>query len=352
MKDEGIQKYLDALETGDAALLEELAIKAGYVKRDDSLLRLHLAKIQLKTDCANIRCKVENDADISDSEWLAFCDSRKRFLKSIQSRIEIRTDYCPSLRPSLVTNIEMKKRWQSRVKILLLTMDVRIRQVCDLWTIGDFVRFRPGPAPFKRSFVSFIFSDVEFSGNDDRFLRNFVLNVYDENSSLWRNVWLTCSSAEYMRIADDVEANGPHEHARNRREFTNAILISHKSENLVYGRKAVEYLYARSQGQDPETFPLSKDGYEKLIEEQQRDVETWKAKSKHAHDPEYVKRALRKLKRWLKQEHGKFAITNWKNLNANESAELHECIALETADKTERILNKLIKRFRFAYAER
>lgn|GEM_PF-1144074 len=346
-----LQKYLDALEAGDSALLEELAIKAGYVKKDDRLLQFHLARIQMETDYAIINSKVEKDVDISNEEWDIFCESRKQFLETLGRDVELDVVDCALLRPSLAINIEMKERWRSRVEMLLLMVRVHLSQVCDFWTIGDFIRFRPGPAPFKRSFVSFIFSNVDNS-QDSRFLRNFALDVYDKNCSLWMNLLRVGSSVKFVRIADDVEANGPYEHTRFRRELANATLVSKKCENLVCGRKAVEYLYDLSQGRDSDLFPLSKGGYENLIEEHQRNLETWKAKNRHSHDPEYVRRALRRLKRWIKQKHGRFAISNWKNLNKADLSELHECIALQTTDEDERKLTRLIRRFQFAYPEK
>ena len=59
-----LQKYLDALEAGSPALLEELAIKAGYVKKDDRLLQFHLARIQMETDYAIINSKVDKSITI------------------------------------------------------------------------------------------------------------------------------------------------------------------------------------------------------------------------------------------------------------------------------------------------
>ncbi len=209
MKDEGIQKYHDALEAGDAALLEELAIKAGYTERYEGPQNFHQNKKILENDCEFMRNKINSNTDISLNELRAFKTSVKKH-NCLGSQKLLSNGFIPDEGTASASTASWLAKSETRRQLAVMLLeegDDFLKFASGMWPYrkGDFIRVRRGPAPFRHSYIGF-FVNYYFDGrvvDVDSFSRSFFLDVYDKDPLLESRVDAGSYCARTGMIADD-----------------------------------------------------------------------------------------------------------------------------------------------------
>jgi hypothetical protein len=271
--EDGIQKYLDALEAGDTALLEELAIKAGYTERYDGA-------VSYKNDREQLENETLRFGDILDTasveEVYKFEHLVKRFFKR----------YVEKLGGILWMDSDQKLRSRSNSEnasedgvhllaiALLKAAAEALQRTIDIGNDGDcsFVRVRQSSFPFNRSFVALIAVTSNCRNKKHR-PQWLIHDIYDNDPLLEGKLDHGVKTSHLDEFCNSKNRrNEPEEAGRGTllHEILDEERTRWKTENLIYGKVVIEYLYAHSQGRDSEHFPLSMTAYERLIARRQK----------------------------------------------------------------------------------
>jgi hypothetical protein len=260
MKDQGIQKYLDALETGDSALLEELAIKVGYTERYEGPPHFQEYKNQLKEKCLYVQGMIQDGTDVSVDEFRDLLAFEKRIAHQYFGKgFDENHIFGGKWVLSVFSRGILSENGRSNATPFLERSEYILRRIDEISANEQFgfIRFRKGPTPFKHSFVSFLDRGLDSRYAADRPPSGqFFIDVYNEDPvleyKLDHGVWL----AKMNMDADVEDARSSASDVRNiSRMMADVFTLDFEAENQIYGKKAVKHLYELSQRQKSDIFP-------------------------------------------------------------------------------------------------
>jgi hypothetical protein len=359
MKDEGIQKYLDALEAGDSGLLEELAIKAGYTERYDGALSFKNDRAQLENEAYRFGVTIEA---ASEEEVCEFERLVKRFFKRYVEKLGGVLWMESDQKSLMASNADsVPKDGVRSLAIALLEAAVEaLQRTNDIGNYDDcsFVRVRQGQYPRSHSFVAFIAvtSDIGKMKHKRRWL---IHDAYDNDPLIEGKLDHGVKTSHWDELCDgknrrkelEEEGGGTLLHGILDDERTRW-----KTENLIYGQKVVEYLYAHSQGQISDLFPLSMISYERLIARRQasaKKFEMFYANAYSKYDFERVRRMVEEIMRGKTKINALTEFIRSKMQNPeNDKAVVNSMLdAVLRLEKIASENNELIRRYHSAYPD-
>ena len=272
-RNDELQKYLDALEAGDSALLEELAIKAGYTERYDGAVSYKNDREQLENETLRFGDILDT---ASEEEMYKFEHLVKRFFKR----------YVEKLGGILWMDSDQKLLFRSNSEnasedgvhllaiALLKAAAEALQRTIDIGNYDDcnFVRVRQGPSPVNRSFVAFI--DVTLNTKKVKHSRQWLIcDVYDNDPLLEGKLDHGVKTSHRNQLyKSKISREKLKEEGRGAllHEILDGERTRWKTENLIYGQEVIEYLHVHSQERDSDHFPLSMKAYKQLIARRQK----------------------------------------------------------------------------------
>jgi len=279
-----ISKYIKAIKKGDVFALESLAISVGYTEPYFGWMVLKDAKTRLESSLL--------DPEISDyavpllTEFDIFCD---KIMPYISERYRNSRQFRRAFK--IPTNEDMEKiSPKERAKHIKKYIEKIDYFTGPFWANkqAGFIRTKKGPKPHNNSMVAYI-SWISKSEDGLEIIkpenRRLFMDVFDKDP-LWEGKldWGVYASIHNERadklengeeiepyIFGEIDGSGPHEinfgpdQVEEAREYADGLRINWGMENLIYGEKVVKHLFNLAEGKPDRSFPLSKEGYEKLI---------------------------------------------------------------------------------------
>jgi hypothetical protein len=313
-----VDRYMEAIRDGDSEPLEQLALSAGYTRPYEGWRVLEDARAEVESALKSM------SIPIIFSAFDSYCDTVIAPFMSAMSGEEYgdgREQFgIPSDEELSVMSKEEKTEYIDRY------LHGTGSLTSPLWANKEsgFILTKEGPYPHNNSMVAYV---TWLSQSKDGSViiepenRRFFIEVYDEDP-LWefKLDWGVYTSIHNER-ADKAEAgkrvepyvygeadgSGPHvvdfevfekiskaiddsgeegESTRKLisklsnfpRNYSDGLRIAWRTENLIYGEEAIRYLFDLRDNRENVSFPLSREGYQRLIGYERSRVEELEAK--------------------------------------------------------------------------